>query len=1188
MANRYWVGGTAAWDGTAGSKWATTSGGGGGSAVPTAADDVFFDASSGSGTTTVQTVNGVCRSLNCTGYTGTLARTTGIVIGDGTAGAGGIALAHSSGMTTSGLGAISFVSTATSVQTVDIQNKPIGGGLAFTGVGGRWKMLSAHTSTSANIQLTGGELDLNGQTMSIRTFSSTGASVRSLIWSGGTISLSVNGAFTFSGSNFSATADNTATFAAAGNSTMTVTTGGVSMPNLTKTSSAGTLTFQDAWTSFGTCGISNSGGTIDFNGKTITTNVLTTSTATAKALTFGAATVSLTGLNLSGSNLTFTANTSSITITPSGATTITTAGVTFSTLIIIPPGGVVTGVTGSYTAATHTITGPNSNSGELRWSSSGTVTVTGTLTMTGNSAAKRLNVGAIILGTAVTLNAATVSLTDVNFIDITGAGAATWSGTRLSNAGGNTSITFPAAVRQFWVGGSGNVSDITHWASSSGGAGSSGRVPYAHDPVTFNSSSGSGSCTMDQSYNFGDLTVSSGCSVLVGFASVLPGSAFCGDIDLNADMADLGPSFVGRCLARGARTINLRGFKVGDITWTGPAATYTLNGNYNCISGGVGIQGAATLDLVSYDMTIGYVILVGFSTAGILKMGSGTVHITGTGAAGSICTMVPGSTVDGGTSTLKVEDTSATAKTISWTNVNSSFLFNVDVATGSGGLTFNSGIATNEIPINGTLTVHAPGKVTFRSTHTQTVAALVGSGASSGSRITVAATTGASKATITLTTVPHLDHADVNDNTAAGAGSPAYVTVGTGTLTNTSNWGLEYGVTAASDTAGLTDAMSAGPTAVVSDNDGLTDALASMTIAAAVAEAEGITDTRAMAVGSFVGSESEGLSDAMSAGPVVGASDNEGLTDSASVAVGVVAAEPEGMTDPQVMVIGATMNESEGLTDAASAGPVASVVDGSGLTDAASTAVGVNAAELEGLADATAETLAMSVADVEGLTDVAVAGLGVVSVEQEAIVDLLSLFIAAAATDSEGLEDDIDPVFNMALPNDGLDLSDAASAGVSLVLTEGEGFTDLAVLALAATLGENVALADLPSAQIGVSTSDNLGLTDSILLAFGAIIAELYGLSDAVIQDVVVELQETSGLSDAINLAVGVTLVESEGLTDTVDTVFIEGLVHVHLDLTMNAIVGRVQVMQVLGRELIITIEKYEIDSGMDNGIGVV
>lgn len=74
MADRYWVGGTAAWDNTAGTKWATTSGGAGGAAVPTSADDVYFDANSGSGTITIQ--GGNCRNLTTTGFIGTLTGTS--------------------------------------------------------------------------------------------------------------------------------------------------------------------------------------------------------------------------------------------------------------------------------------------------------------------------------------------------------------------------------------------------------------------------------------------------------------------------------------------------------------------------------------------------------------------------------------------------------------------------------------------------------------------------------------------------------------------------------------------------------------------------------------------------------------------------------------------------------------------------------------------------------------------------------------------------------------------------------------------------------------------------------------------------------------------------------------------------------------------------------------------------------
>lgn len=72
MANRYWVGGSASWDGTAGTKWALTDGGAGGQAIPTSTDDVFFTATSGAVTVTLVSGWDSCKNLNCTGFTGTL------------------------------------------------------------------------------------------------------------------------------------------------------------------------------------------------------------------------------------------------------------------------------------------------------------------------------------------------------------------------------------------------------------------------------------------------------------------------------------------------------------------------------------------------------------------------------------------------------------------------------------------------------------------------------------------------------------------------------------------------------------------------------------------------------------------------------------------------------------------------------------------------------------------------------------------------------------------------------------------------------------------------------------------------------------------------------------------------------------------------------------------------------------
>jgi len=93
MAARYWVGGTANWDTTAGTKWALTSGGAGGQAIPTSADDVFFDAASGAVTVSVSAAAS-CLTLNFTGYTGTFTINNGI-----TTTVFGTAITLASGMT---------------------------------------------------------------------------------------------------------------------------------------------------------------------------------------------------------------------------------------------------------------------------------------------------------------------------------------------------------------------------------------------------------------------------------------------------------------------------------------------------------------------------------------------------------------------------------------------------------------------------------------------------------------------------------------------------------------------------------------------------------------------------------------------------------------------------------------------------------------------------------------------------------------------------------------------------------------------------------------------------------------------------------------------------------------------------------------------------------------------------------
>lgn len=118
--------------------------------------------------------------------------------------------------------------------------------------------------------------------------------------------------------------------------------------------------------------------------------------------------------------------------------------------------------------------------------------VTGTFTATGNSILNRLRIQKTLYGSVVTpviITAAAVSLANVDFRQITGAGAAApFTGTSLGNSGLNTGITFDTPVTRYWVGGTGDYSDTAHWAASSNGAGGVS-VPLPQDTVIFDANS---------------------------------------------------------------------------------------------------------------------------------------------------------------------------------------------------------------------------------------------------------------------------------------------------------------------------------------------------------------------------------------------------------------------------------------------------------------------------------------------------------------------------------------------------------------------------------------------------------------------------------------------------------------------------------------------------------------------------
>ncbi|MFH0906536.1 MAG: hypothetical protein V1824_04330 [archaeon] len=178
-ADRYWVGGTATWNATIGTKWATCSGCTGGAAVPTSSDNVYFDANSGAVTITAgATINAL--DFNCTGFTGSFSQNSR------TFNVYGNFVLNSTMSYSVTSGVLTFLATSTG-KTITTATKTIGA-MTFNSSTGGWKFLDATTSTGT-VTLTSGDLNLNDLNHTFSIFSSSGSTARTVHLGSGTLTL---------------------------------------------------------------------------------------------------------------------------------------------------------------------------------------------------------------------------------------------------------------------------------------------------------------------------------------------------------------------------------------------------------------------------------------------------------------------------------------------------------------------------------------------------------------------------------------------------------------------------------------------------------------------------------------------------------------------------------------------------------------------------------------------------------------------------------------------------------------------------------------------------------------------------------------------------------------------------------------------------------------------------------------
>jgi hypothetical protein len=489
----------------------------------------------------------------------------------------------------------------------------------------------------------------------------------------GTAALSIYGSLTLDGAM-------TRTFTGAINFLATATGKTITLDGETTASfvtfdgSGGGWTVQDTWSNSSST-IRLDRGTLDTNDQIITcSSFIVGSSSSTRALDLGTSTVNCSSWNASNtSNLTFTAGTSTIAVAGSSSgTTFAGGSQTYATVTFTSTTSSSFTLSGTNTFGTLTVTGPTNKTQQVLLS--GNQTISGTLTIAGNSLTNRLWVRSDTLGTARTITAAVTTLSNVDFQDITGAGAGTWSGTSIGNALGCSGITFTATVTRYGVV-AGSWSDTATWSTSSGGAGGAS-VPLCHDAVVLDSSSAAGTYSADMPRACANLT----CT---GFTRTLTTTAadlyLFGNVTLGSGMTMTNGSNTYQLMGRGSHTITTAGKTFGadgDTEIRAFGGTYTMQDAWTVEQDLEFFNG--TFDANDFDVTADTFVNASSLTKTI-SMGSGTWTATGTGTVWSF-SVTANTTVNVETANIVLSNASTTSKTFA----GGSRTYNTVTLTGAG------------------------------------------------------------------------------------------------------------------------------------------------------------------------------------------------------------------------------------------------------------------------------------------------------------------------------------------------------------------------------------------------------------------------------------------------------------------------------------------------------------------------
>jgi hypothetical protein len=298
----------------------------------------------------------------------------------------------------------------------------------------------------------------------------------------------------------------------------TITTNGVALASATTINGVGAEWALADALNMGSSALTVTNGSFDTANYNLTCSSFLSNSTPARTINFGSSTLTLSSQINFGTteslrvSLTFNAGTSQINFTGSSSSPDFN-NQTFYNVSFTSTGITTATINGANTFNNLTVAGRTS-AGIGSLSISADQTINGTLTLSaGTNATMRTFVRSSAIGTTRTLTCAAVaSLTDIDFRDITIAGApAPVSGTRLGDCKGNSGITFVAGADKYWNLAGGGSWFSVGWALSSGGAVSNDNFPLAQDTCIFEATglNSGDSVTLDGvSYNIGTIDMS--------------------------------------------------------------------------------------------------------------------------------------------------------------------------------------------------------------------------------------------------------------------------------------------------------------------------------------------------------------------------------------------------------------------------------------------------------------------------------------------------------------------------------------------------------------------------------------------------------------------------------------------------------------------------------------------------------